>query len=100
MKKVLTSIVMTAIMAVSASAENKWVTCIVCGKEDIIDDTGKDNWQYHQSSGAQGYICPKQKCKNQSKQWYIEDEKRAREFAAESVADIKSSKALQKAVRK
>ena len=94
-------IALAAILAVSASAENKWVTCIVCGDKDIIDihNISNCNWQYHQSRDAQGYICPKKTCNDQSKRWYAEDEKRAREFAAESVAEIKNSKALQKAVR-
>lgn len=100
MKRKYLLIALTAIMALSASAERKWLTCIVCGKEIYIDtnDLWKVDWMYHQSRDARGYICPKQKCKDQSVKWHQEDEKRAREFAAEAVADIKSSKELKKAV--
>ena len=93
---------LTAIMAVSASAEFKWVTCVVCGKNKEFIDTSKPgdkDWKYHHSSFANGYICPTQDCQDQAKKWYDEDEKRARAFGAEAAVKIKNSKELYNAVR-
>ena len=101
MKRNVILIALTAVMALSASAENQLVYCIVCGNDGFIDTTtpGAKNWEYIQSRGGKGYVCPAAKCRKQAASWLIADEKLARESAAEMLSDIKKSKELKKAVR-
>lgn len=104
MKKNLILAVLTAVMALSASAENELVYCIVCGKEGYIDTTsptsqGRKNWHYVKSRGGTGYVCPAAKCREQSDKWTAEDARIARETLSLTQQNIQNSKELENAVR-
>ena len=98
MKRHLVLTALAAVAAVSASAEVEHVFCVVCGKEAYVD-TYKAGWEYHQSSGGNGYVCPGEDCRKKAFQWSRDDAKRGWEIASAAQEKIKNRKELKKLVK-